>query len=480
VTGLINTINGGGFVPVPATPPGMSTPDGTIGPDIPGGLPDPGVGTIIATMTADQRLFWGVVIFWVARRLLSTEAGKYWWLLRRLLRLGLDLIALAGTQGVAGVTLLEKLRAGTLTGADIQAIPPANNFTALISDPTLADPATWPATRAPATGGDSLAAQAFRRAVATLFDFVSAPAPAVPSVGPADVPGLVACILAGLAPAITLVAAEKSRHQQSRTIAWQAADELEPILLPPAIGVPMWQSLRDVSTDWILPGVGDVPRNSVALLETNQRFLESFMVGLNHQMTRELLWTGYPTDQRGTYFQQFWDFRGWAKGSATDPDRGDDAFADITPVAGWDRASILGSHTGRQPAFEHLVLLVRGDVIKRYPNVVIYAAQTLDPTSNQQHPVFQGFLTADIAFYGFELTVAQARGTDGGAGWYFVLQEHPSEPKFVRADSTDVNNVHPGDYVIGLSASAAVANGAYETPLRVAIHGSDLLPAPSA
>ena len=43
-----------------------------------------------------------------------------------------------------------------------------------------------------------------------------------------------------------------------------------------------------------------------------------------------------------------------------------------------------------------------------------------------------------------------------------------------------MNNVHPGDYVVGLSASAAVANGAYETPLRVAIHGSDLLPAPSA
>ena len=31
------------------------------------------------------------------------------------------------------------------------------------------------------------------------------------------------------------------------------------------------------------------------------------MVGSNHEMGRELLWRGYPTDQRGTYFAQFWD-----------------------------------------------------------------------------------------------------------------------------------------------------------------------------
>ena len=31
------------------------------------------------------------------------------------------------------------------------------------------------------------------------------------------------------------------------------------------------------------------------------------MVGLNHEMARELLWREYPTDQRGSYFRQFWD-----------------------------------------------------------------------------------------------------------------------------------------------------------------------------
>ena len=31
------------------------------------------------------------------------------------------------------------------------------------------------------------------------------------------------------------------------------------------------------------------------------------MVGLNHEFARKLLWREYPTDQRGSYFRQFWD-----------------------------------------------------------------------------------------------------------------------------------------------------------------------------
>ncbi len=38
-----------------------------------------------------------------------------------------------------------------------------------------------------------------------------------------------------------------------------------------------------------------------------QDFSESNMVGLNHEMARELLWSEFPTDQRSTSFRQFWD-----------------------------------------------------------------------------------------------------------------------------------------------------------------------------
>jgi len=378
---LIHTINTGGFIPQPDTPTGMSTPPTTVGPAIPGALPDPGIATIINIMNPDQRLYWGVVIFWVARQLLSTQGGKYWWLLRRLLRLGLDLIQLGSTQGVSSVTVLQKLRAGTLLGTDIQTIPVANNFLSITQDPVLSDPTSWPTPRAPTTTpGDSPQATAFKQAAIDLFNFVNGLPLAGRTIPAAHVPDLVTCILNSTAPAVTFTAYEKAIHVRTpgTTLAWQSSDPLEPILLPPAVSFPMWHRLAAISADWILPNVGDVPRNSVSLLETNQKFIESFMVGLNHQMNRELLWNGYPTDQRGTIFQQFWDPSGWADGDGSGP-RQDTAFLDITPVKTWTRTSVLGSHTGRSPNVEHLVLLVRGDVIKRYPNVVVYAAKAVDP-----------------------------------------------------------------------------------------------------
>ena len=84
-------------------------------------------------------------------------------------------------------------------------------------------------------------------------------------------------------------------------------DPLEPILDAPDFPQPMYEALRDLSQDFLFPGLEHVPPNTVTLLETNPKFVESFLVGLNAEMSRELLWRNYPTDQRGTYFRQFWD-----------------------------------------------------------------------------------------------------------------------------------------------------------------------------
>ena len=46
-----------------------------------------------------------------------------------------------------------------------------------------------------------------------------------------------------------------------------------------------------------------MPPNSVTLVQPNSRFIEAFMIGLNHEMGRELLWREYPTDRRGSYFR---------------------------------------------------------------------------------------------------------------------------------------------------------------------------------
>ena len=45
-------------------------------------------------------------------------------------------------------------------------------------------------------------------------------------------------------------------------------------------------------------------------------------------------------------------------------------------------------------------------------------------------PIFSGSMLPDICFFGFPVPIAAATGSDGSAGYYLVLQEHPTEPRF--------------------------------------------------
>ena len=49
------------------------------------------------------------------------------------------------------------------------------------------------------------------------------------------------------------------------------------------------------------------------------------------------------------------------------------------------------------------------------------------PGTTETEPIFFGLVEPDIALFGFDIDPADARGDPG---WFFVLQEHPSEPRF--------------------------------------------------
>ena len=51
----------------------------------------------------------------------------------------------------------------------------------------------------------------------------------------------------------------------------------------------MYEDLKRISDELFLPNVQLIEQNSMTLLETNQPFIESYMVGLNHEFARELL-----------------------------------------------------------------------------------------------------------------------------------------------------------------------------------------------
>ena len=95
---------------------------------------------------------------------------------------------------------------------------------------------------------------------------------------------------------------------------------------------PMFEPLRKLSQDYILPNVSDLPKDTMTLMEPNQRFVESYFAGLNQEMATELLWREYPTDLRGTYFRVLWDTRD----ALDNPGR-----TDIKPMHEWENP--LGS-----------------------------------------------------------------------------------------------------------------------------------------
>ncbi|MEV5892509.1 hypothetical protein [Nonomuraea fuscirosea] len=225
----------------------------------------------------------------------------------------------------------------------------------------------------------------------------------------------------------------------------------------PVLDMPMYQALVEQSVDLFVPNLHKVPPNSISLLETNQEFIESYMVGLNHEMARELLWREYPTDQRGTPFRQFWDVRAVRPLQGETPEQRRERLYDIPPIAGWPKESKLGQHDHRDKGSEdELVLVIRGELLKKYPNAAIYAHRARwepsdahpDPTkervpielvdeANPSHeeirlPLYEAKIEPDIYLLGFDLTAKAAKGEQpaGSAGWFFVIKERPGEPRF--------------------------------------------------
>jgi len=207
------------------------------------------------------------------------------------------------------------------------------------------------------------------------------------------------------------------------------------VLAHPQFPAPMSERLMELAPEFLLFGLERVPPNSVTLVQPNSRFVEAFMVGLNHEMGRELLWREYPTDRRGSYFRFFWNRRGSAQPEV------------MQPIHTWNLA--LGRNPSAAGNPDQLVLLVRGELFRRYPNAVIYAAKATGTISNpklsteERYPLFRGSAPPDVAFFGFDLTAAVARGTDPDPGWFFVIQQQPGEPDFGLDMPKDINPQPP-------------------------------------
>ena len=254
----------------------------------------------------------------------------------------------------------------------------------------------------------------------------------------------------------------------------------ETVMMTPSFPQPMYEALKEKSQELLLPGLDKVLPETVVGLRTNRAFVEAYMIGLNVEMARELLWRGFPTDQRGTYFRSFWGTDGAAAGVSD--------IGDLRQNLG--RA--LGTAPPNSPA-NQFVFLLRSSLLRRYPNAIIYLTPAVTGAGERPtdiHPIFNGAMEPDITFVGFPIAPAAAIGGPGNPGYYVVIQEHPTEPRFgLEAPVTTALLATKSHLPIGTQPPAGVPlkgrtwarNSAHmaditrRLPVRITIHASQLV-----
>jgi hypothetical protein len=404
----------------------------------------------------------------------------------------------------------------------IAQIPVRPNFTLTLSDET-----TNPGATTTGTNTDSIEARNFRMALTGFTKRLAVVQP-VREVFPLNIDNAYRKVSTAIHPHTSFPFRLSSLVQFPAYIKIDRPETIFPAMAYPDFEEPMYKPLSDISGELLLPNLKLIPNNTISLLKTNQKFIESYMVGLNHEMGRELLWREYPTDERGSYFRQFWDVKGIIKPkeNKTEAQLTED-YKDIKPIHTWPISSDLGRHNNRdaQGDAEQTVLVIRGDLLKRYPNTLIFAQKAIAGKSEEEpeidldlttqefeqqvkFPLYKAELPPDIKFFGFDLTIKQARGIDltppftDHLGWFFIIQELPGEPRFgmdisfnqgsdglswddlawtnlpdnVKFIKAGVRpNIHPSDDFRWGSDSANMAFVLFQKPSMVAVHAKEML-----
>lgn len=242
------------------------------------------------------------------------------------------------------------------------------------------------------------------------------------------------------------------------------ADPTLPVELAPDLDLPAWRFLRDNEPDWLLPGAGTLPEDTVVALTTNPAFVDAFLLGLNAQVVAELRFRNYPLIPGWTPVRAFWDRANAATGAVDD---------DIVGIDTWPTNSTFGAGSHQTPSASSadLVVLFNTPLFREYPGTLVYlvparrnAGGALDWTTGpsfdaRQFPAFQGRISSERTFFGFDLDPALA------VERWVVLEETVNGRRFFNAASRP-------------SAATNGADLAHETvsaPRRVLIRGDVLL-----
>lgn len=243
---------------------------------------------------------------------------------------------------------------------------------------------------------------------------------------------------------------------------------LSPLEFCPGLDVPVWEWLDEHRPEWLLPGLGSVPDDSVFAVQTNARFTDALLAGFNTELLGQLRWRNLRIASGCTPVRTFWN--------RVDPSGGEDGgparLDDITGLGTWREDRDLGDPAHRPPGVsgDDLVVVFQGQLLVRYPNTLVYLVDAAaDPGSDGGAgsgdgsgpiwPTLRGRLGSDAVYVGFP-----GLDEDDLTSRTLVLEEAPTGYRF----RNDVGSLQDD--------GARYATATFAAPVRVLIDGAQLLP----
>ena len=336
---LIERVNAGEVTSAPpkVVPPGVVTVDTAGGAVIPKGAPS----SVLDWLKHYPWLPWAILIVAI--------------LIGLVLIVALPVVGIAIAAAVVGfaIYLLRLLRTWATDETASNAVSEAGQTPASVANlPTssnfvLSDPGS---TFRPTVGGvDSATALRFKAALVDSFALKVAGSQAAQLPAPValDLTAVSNTMVVAVNPGVTILRRGITTISLPPWIISLIGLDFNEVMAYPRIDLPMYKPLSDNQVERLLPNINKIAQNSITLMETNERFIESYMVGLNHEFARKLLWREYPTDQRGSYFRQFWAVDSYIDSEGLSQNALREKLYDIPKLHLWPLTNPLGANNNR-------------------------------------------------------------------------------------------------------------------------------------
>ncbi|KAB7743201.1 hypothetical protein GA707_13850 [Nostocoides sp. F2B08] len=254
-----------------------------------------------------------------------------------------------------------------------------------------------------------------------------------------------------------------------------------PLEVRPDLDLPLWDWFRRHEPDWLLPLAGELGRDGVVALRTDRAFMASALLGASRQVVAELRWRGVPVVHGWMPMRTFWQNVESAQNPAP--------MVDLVQTSSWPSVP-LAQLPGPRGSGQELVIAMRSDLVRRYPDTQVYLAPAFGISGHGQFPILQdpiwpvwvARLDPDVWCFAFP------RPPSDLPNLCLVLEEPDKGPRFRPPDGATAAGyqVRPvtykqdgkkvtGNVAVVVDDGAELGGATWDQPIRAILPGTELV-----